>query len=280
LEILQKSSGSQGFYTSTKILQFLNESIDYVTAQMMLSETGAWEDITKFIDTAPGGTSYPLPTDMVILKTVRYLYDTVYMPLTYDEAHTDMLYNDVTGIQYTFTLAAPATISAGSTYTNNGSTFTVLNNMVATDQMVCTTNIGSPLASGTLTYVSGSTPGNLVFNSFINFPNSGLVQYPSRYRILNGQIFFNPTLAVGGTASLMLEYCAYPDDVSGSDDIPQNLHKAFQHFVKYRTASACAASIGKFNKEWQDQADEWKDIMMRLVNKRINSNATIKEFMG
>ena len=280
LQILQKSPGTQGFYTPDKVLQFLNESIDYVTAQMMLSETGAWEDQTVYIDTLPGGVAYPLPTGMVLLKTVRYLFETVYMPLVYDEAHMDMLYNDITGTTYNFTLTAPASIAQGTIYSNNGAQFEVQTATVASTTLVCVGSGFNPTNSGTLTYVSGSPTGDLVFNSVSTFSNSGLVQYPSRYRILNNQIYFNPALAIGGPQYLQIEMVVYPDDVAQGDNIPANLHKAFQHFVKYRTATACAASIGKSMVEWAEQANEWKDIMMRLVNKRIDSAASVKEFMG
>jgi hypothetical protein len=65
---------------------------------------------------------------------------------------------------YTFQISV-ASPGAGSVYTNNGQTFTVLYTEVANTAVVMT-GTGAPSASGTLTFVSGSPSGNLTFSSF------------------------------------------------------------------------------------------------------------------
>lgn len=204
LTILQKDPLSQGFYTPAKVLQFFNESVDYVMAQMAISETGEWLDAVAYIDTLAGGTSYAIPTGAIMIKTVRYLIGTIYIPLVYDEQHD-----------------------------------------------------GPFMAAA-----------------------SGIQQYPTTWRLIGDNIVFNPPLALGGTAFLQVEYIALPAELAQGGNVADNLNRFFQHFVEYRTASCCASSIGKFNKEWQEQSEEWKDILMRYVNKRVNSMASVKEFQA
>jgi hypothetical protein len=64
---------------------------------------------------------------------------------------------------YVFTISA-ASPGAGSTYTNNGQTFTVLLTISSGTQVFCT-GTGAPTSSGTLTYASGSPSGNLTFSA-------------------------------------------------------------------------------------------------------------------
>lgn len=65
----------------------------------------------------------------------------------------------------TFVFGSPITTTQGTVYTNNGQTFYVKQNTTASTTLLCNYT-GNPAASGTLTYVSGPTPGNLTFASF------------------------------------------------------------------------------------------------------------------
>lgn len=67
---------------------------------------------------------------------------------------------------YTFTLSGAATITAGTVYTANGNTFIVSTASVASVTLLCY-GTGSPGASGTLVFVSGSPSGNKNFNSVV-----------------------------------------------------------------------------------------------------------------
>lgn len=64
---------------------------------------------------------------------------------------------------YTFTIPS-SSITAGTVYTNNGHTFTVVSTTSSSTSLVCT-GTGAPTASGTLTFVSGSPSGNLSFSA-------------------------------------------------------------------------------------------------------------------
>ena len=66
---------------------------------------------------------------------------------------------------YLFTITPSATITAGTLYTNNGYTFTVINPVTASYLMYCSVTAGAETSSSvttTLTFVSGSPTGNLL----------------------------------------------------------------------------------------------------------------------
>jgi hypothetical protein len=111
--------------------------------------------------------------------------------------------------------------------------------------------------------------------------DSGVTQFPNRYGILNNKIHFNPAIGVGGPQYLMLEYFGLTTDVSSLDSSLQSYcHRIFQHYIKYRSASILASSIGKFNKEWERLENEWYDAMLKSANKRIMSTNYVKDFEG
>lgn len=64
---------------------------------------------------------------------------------------------------YTFTIPS-SSITIGTVYTNNGQTFTVSATTSSSTTLTCS-GTGSPSASGTLTFVSGSPSGNLAFSA-------------------------------------------------------------------------------------------------------------------
>jgi hypothetical protein len=64
---------------------------------------------------------------------------------------------------YTFTIPS-SSITAGTVYTNNGQTFTVVTTTSSSTSLL-TYATGAPTSSGTLTFVSGSPSGNLSFSA-------------------------------------------------------------------------------------------------------------------
>ncbi len=66
--------------------------------------------------------------------------------------------------QYTFTVTS-ANATVGAVYSNNSQTFTVTSTIVASTTLV-TTGSGNPMASGTLTLVSGTGDATITFSSF------------------------------------------------------------------------------------------------------------------
>jgi len=72
-------------------------------------------------------------------------------------------------------------------------------------------------------------------------PNSGITQFPSRYRILEGKIYFNPALASPANSIYKLIF-SYPERLLADGQlIPSEFDIAMQHYIKYRTASILSA---------------------------------------
>lgn len=69
---------------------------------------------------------------------------------------------------YAFTITSGNTASVGAVYTNNGQSFTLLAALLVGDTILYCSGTGTPAASGTLTYSSGThTGGNITFSAFL-----------------------------------------------------------------------------------------------------------------
>lgn len=111
--------------------------------------------------------------------------------------------------------------------------------------------------------------------------DSGYTQYPSRYRVVDNQIYFNPALSTGGEEYLQIEYTRYPDEIfSDLEEIPTHFDNAMLHFMKFRAASYLASTVGKFNKEWNGFEHQWYNQVIRIVAKRNNTEQFVREFEG
>ncbi len=86
LNILQKESNYQGFYTTDKINQAVNESMDYVAARAMQEAGNGWFEEIVYVTTTINTPSYFLPADTVLVREVRYKQGDMYYPLMPVEA--------------------------------------------------------------------------------------------------------------------------------------------------------------------------------------------------
>lgn len=133
-----------------------------------------------------------------------------------------------------------------------------------------------------VSYLVGNVYQPLVYNELrqeITYDaSSGVQQYPSSFYLQGGNIVFDPPLAIGGTNALKIDYTAFPVEMTGSATLPTLIHRAFQHFVAYRAAYTAASSIGKAQKEWADTYGEWLDMMLRFVDKRVDTPKWVKEY--
>lgn len=84
LGILNKQPNYQGFYTNQKITDAINDSLDWIFANMMFVGQG-WNKTIGYITTTPNTASYNLPNDTAVIDVVRYLINGTYIPLAYDE---------------------------------------------------------------------------------------------------------------------------------------------------------------------------------------------------
>ncbi len=96
--------------------------------------------------------------------------------------------------QYTFTVTS-ANATIGDVYSNNGQSFTV-NSTIVAGTTLTTTGTGTPLASGTLTKVSGSGDATITFSAFTN---SGANATAGATYTNNGQTFTVVTTITAGT---------------------------------------------------------------------------------
>lgn len=109
--------------------------------------------------------------------------------------------------------------------------------------------------------------------------STGVTQFPSRYRIVGNQIYFNPPPAAVGPAYIQIEYNRYPATLAtDGDTVEPQFDNCLIHYVVYRSASILASQAGKPIKEWEKFEDQWYGQMLKVVNKRIKNPVQIKEF--
>lgn len=88
LNLLQKETTYQGFYTDSKVFQAINDSFTYLTSLMSLQGQG-WFRSVSYITTLANTASYILPANISTIKAVRYLVGTEYIPMQYDDGTVD-----------------------------------------------------------------------------------------------------------------------------------------------------------------------------------------------
>lgn len=84
LAILNKQSGYQGFFTTEKLNDAVNDSIDWCYANMMFVGKG-WQSDILYVTTTPATESYTLNPDIVTIDAVRYKVGDTYQILKYDD---------------------------------------------------------------------------------------------------------------------------------------------------------------------------------------------------
>lgn len=94
--------------------------------------------------------------------------------ITYIDANT-FSYISVANKTYTFTISS-SSIQSGTIYSNNGSTFTVLFTTSSSTSIEAVSSSGAPSSSGTLTYLSGPTTGNVSYSAESN-SGTGTLNY-------------------------------------------------------------------------------------------------------
>lgn len=110
-------------------------------------------------------------------------------------------------------------------------------------------------------------------------PQAGFTQFPFRWRFIDNRVYFNPPPAQYGAQYLQIEAAHYPARLltDGQQMDPQ-FDMAMFHYMKWRAASLLASQVGKSYKEWQSYEDQWFEEMQTIINKRIRTMVTVKEF--
>lgn len=110
---------------------------------------------------------------------------------------------------------------------------------------------------------------------------SGATQFPSRYRIVDNQIYFNPALGVGGSKFLQVEYMAYPKRLQqDSDFLESQFDRSMYYYIIYRSCSILASNIAQFAKPWKEEEAQWYNNMASIITTRNQQSTPIKDFEG
>lgn len=100
LGLVNKTNTYQGFYTTQKVTDAVNDSLDYIAAEMFQRGNGWFNTITTLNVTA-GTPTVALPTSCSIIQAVRYLVGNVYVALMYDDQATQTQVQDPSAtVQY------------------------------------------------------------------------------------------------------------------------------------------------------------------------------------
>lgn len=109
--------------------------------------------------------------------------------------------------------------------------------------------------------------------------SSGAVQLPWKYRLVDNALYFNPPLAVGGTAYLQIEYAAYPRKLlKDSDFVESQFDRSMFHYCVYRACSVLAGNVGQFSKAWKEEEAQWFKAMQDIIYMRNAQATPIKDW--
>lgn len=201
LTLLSKQSTYQGYYSDEQVELAINDSLDYVYANMMFNGEGWLVTIGK-LTTVAGTETVALPTGAVVVHQVRYLVNDVYTPLVYDDS---------------FDRA--------------------------------------------------------------QFQTSIETVYPTTYRLVGDNLFFNPVPSAVGTDYVQIEYSAFPTELADpSDTTSQQITRGLRRFITYRAASICRTTTDRPNSSWKEYEIQWWQYLQDLLSKRIRAPQPIKDF--
>jgi len=81
---LNKTKDYPGFYTSEKLDDAIQESLDFISTEMFLAGEG-WRTSLTYITTVAGQAVVPIPSTVAMIREIRYKEGEIYVPLTYDQ---------------------------------------------------------------------------------------------------------------------------------------------------------------------------------------------------
>ena len=152
-----------------------------------------------------------LPGTRINSGSVAFSQQTRYtLGITFNPTRIDFFGNAI-GANLVFTVTA-ANATAGATYTNNSSTFTVLTTIAGATTLVTTSGSGNPASSGTLTKATGTGDATITFSSVTT--NTVRVNL-SGGALLGGSYYFQPSTSTSVTTA----------------DTIQNITQASQYFA-------------------------------------------------
>jgi hypothetical protein len=167
-----------------------------------MQEGNGWLQTIGYITTVANTPNYPLPTGCAIIRAVRYLVNTIYVPLKLDGQESEAF-----------------------------------------------------------------------------LPNDLQSQIPSRYRLVGGDIYFNPIPSLVGVNYLQIEYTAYPAELAAQGDaVISQFERGLIHYVTYRAASILASTVGKADADWLKYESQWYKVMENIIARRNSTPQVIRSF--
>lgn len=134
-------------------------------------------------------------------------------------------------------------------------------------------------------YLSGASYVPVVYDDQADLPqmasSAGFTAFPSKYRILQNKIYFNPVPVFSGPKYLQIEYVAYPSEMMNDGQmIDPQFDRASLNFIKWFAICRAVGSRKDVNPDFLSNKNEWYDQMMKVVNKRIRTKTFVKEFQA
>ncbi len=97
LRLFLKTSAKKGFLTDARLNSAIQEAQDYISTKFFIAGQG-WSKKIKYYTTVANQISIDLDISAAMITNVRYLYDTVYTPMAYDDAWDAQQYNENSGV--------------------------------------------------------------------------------------------------------------------------------------------------------------------------------------
>jgi len=109
---------------------------------------------------------------------------------------------------------------------------------------------------------------------------SGVIQFPSRYKLIDNQIYFNPALSVGGPQYLQIEFTNYPRRLQkDSDFVESQFDRSMYWFCVYHSMVILTTGV-QMNTDWPAQEGKWLQAMTDVINMRTRQAIPIRDFDG
>jgi hypothetical protein len=105
------------------------------------------------------------------------------------------------------------------------------------------------------------------------------VSYPTHFRIMGRDIYFNPAPSERGADRIQIEFTKYPAALANDAAILDGeFDNALQHYVKWRVASQLMSTAGRADADWTRFEIEWRTNCMNYISKRSRATTYIKNF--
>lgn len=109
---------------------------------------------------------------------------------------------------------------------------------------------------------------------------AGVVQFPSKWRLVDNNIYFNPALSIGGKGYLQVEYNSYPRRLQkDSDFLESQFDRSMFWWIVYHSCVVLTASV-KMSTDWPAQESLWYNKMVAIIGMRNRQVIPIRDFDG